>query len=114
MRRIYGLVIYTLTSNGDLEGQWMNNVVADFQIENARRNGGERNGFVGTYMATWNDSVSVGDITATLTIQPNDNNQLRLNWSQLQNAITGRINTTYTAIGTVINNELVCSYIMVN
>jgi hypothetical protein len=90
----------------------MNNVTNDFQQEVANRKGGDRVGFVGTYISRWNDNS--GSITANLTVAPNGNSQFLLNWTRLQSALTGNISTTYTSIGTVINNQLVCSYVMIN
>jgi hypothetical protein len=52
MNEIFGLIVFTLTltlTNGNLQGRWMNRIVPTFQIENANRNSGDINEFVGSY-----------------------------------------------------------------
>ena len=112
MNRIFGLTIYTL-NNSNLEGQWMNNRVTLFQDEICTRtNNSGATEFVGEYKSVWTDST--GQITARLVIRLNENDQLVLNWDRLQNAISGAISTTYTGFGTIRDNQLICSYVMVN
>ena len=108
MNRIFGLVIFTMEGK-NLRGQWRNNLVSTFQPETATRNGND-NTFEGTYNTRWTDTE--GEITANLAIRRIGGNQFTLNWDNLRNS-SGNLTPTYTGVGTQIDGQLVCAYLMI-
>ncbi len=109
MNRLFGLIIYSL-NEGNLTGRWMNSDFDTFQTETVVRNSGNQNDFTGIFQATWRDDF--GTFTAALTINRISDDQLELHWNGVVDADQANINTRFRGIGTVVNNQLVCSYIM--
>ncbi|MGH2648732.1 MAG: hypothetical protein ACRDE8_14240 [Ginsengibacter sp.] len=111
MNQIFGLIIFKLI-NGDLEGRWMNNQVPIWQPENAQRRAGDITSFVGRYNSNWIDAS--GAFNATLVIN-RDNNSPRfdLNWAPVRDVKNAVVDANFIGIGAIIDEELVCTYLMV-
>ena len=108
---LLGLIIYSKV-NGTLDGVWMNNVVLSFQQEIILNPNGNQ-GFVGVFISQWDDSS--GAFIANLNITRISDDQFSLTWTNLQDRNSNQaIDTTYDGIGTIINNQLVCSYRLLN
>ena len=71
MEKIIGRFYFKLSSNGNLLGEYSNNVSTDCDVEAARRlserQGTNINPFVGKYNSTWTEGASSHSATLTIT-----------------------------------------------